>query len=114
MAFAFPPNTVVEWKQSQKGAPLLCIDSYLFSNKGHGKDPALRYWKCMGFKSFNCAVTAKTSGQALVSLSGIVNAPDHGHANDTVNISTSDFKVRVKFIMFCIIHIRNRNLQSFR
>ena len=106
MATAYPPNTVVEWNESQKGAPLLCIDSYLFSNKGHGKDPAVRYWKCLGCKTYNCAVTAKTLGQAVVSLSGVVNSPDHGHANDTANISTSDFKVRVKFTMFYLTHTK--------
>lgn len=48
--------------------------------------------KCMGFKKSNYSVSAKTLGPYLVKLSGVVNPPDHGHANDLVSTETVNFK----------------------
>ena len=93
MAAAIPPNTNVEWLESQKGRPLLSVDGYLFTNSGNGKSAGVRYWKCMGFKTSNCGVSAKTLGQNLVQLSGVLNPPDHGHMNDSALLKTITFKV---------------------
>ena len=53
MANAIPPNTTVEWLDSQKGKSLLIIYGHLFTNSGNGKNPAVRYWKCVGFETNN-------------------------------------------------------------
>ena len=71
----------------------MTIDGYLFTNSGNGKNPAVRYWKCVGFKTNNCSVTAKTVGQTVIQLSGVVNAPDHGLANDPGRMQSINFKV---------------------
>lgn len=82
-------NNNVQWLQSSKDRPMLCIDDYLFTDKGKGKQPNVRYWAC----NKKCGATAKTVGQVVVQLNGIVNAPDHGHPNDTQLVKDTVLKV---------------------
>lgn len=105
MAGGIQPNTVIEWLDSQKGQPLLSIDGYLFTNSGKGRTAGVRYWKCAAFKTHNCLVSAKSDGANVTNLSGIQNAPDHGHVNDAAQ--TKNLEVRVCFQAFLSYKTRN-------
>jgi hypothetical protein len=93
MAGGIQPNTFIEWLESQKGQPLLSIDGYFFTNSGKGRTAGVRYWKCSAFKTHNCLVSAKTDDVDVTNLSGVQNAPDHGHVNDAAQ--TKSLEVRV-------------------
>jgi len=85
----------VEWIDSQKGngkQKLIC-DGNLFEYYGKGKataGPNVRYWKCA---TKGCVVRAKTDGNAVIYVQGPVNQGDHGHVNDSKEISDMKLKV---------------------
>jgi FLYWCH zinc finger domain len=91
----------VQWLTSNKGKPLLIVDDYIFKDAGKGKlqhAPNTRYWVC----KHRCGVKAKSDGQNLVSVEGLVNWPDHGHVNDSIEIKDRNLKVS-EVINYCII-----------
>lgn len=110
MAAPVQPNLNVKWLESQKGNPLLSIDGFVFTNVGKGKTAGVTYWRCAGFKTSNCGVTAKTVGRNVVTLSGVPNPPDHGHINDSCQIATVNFKV-ITVRVLCAF--KNRMLMLF-
>jgi hypothetical protein len=83
-------NNKVEWISSERGQPKLVIDDYMFVSNGKGRTPGSRYWKC-SFKG--CQVTAKTIGNNVMGLQGIMNHPDHGHVNDGIEVKNVELKV---------------------
>ena len=93
MATANQQFNDVKWLSSQKGKYILSVDDYLFDICGNGKTPGVRYWKCSNLKTTNCTVTAQTVDAVLISVNGIDNPPDHGHANDAERIPRLNFKV---------------------
>lgn len=92
----------VQWLTSNKGQPLLVIDDYIFKDAGKGKSqhaPNVRYWVCKQ----RCGVKAKTDGQNLITVEGIVNRPDHGHVSDSIEIKNRNLKVSDVILYFYII-----------
>lgn len=83
-------NYNVKWIKSTKGNDQLVVDDYIYHCNGKGKAGAVKYWIC---STPGCRVNAKTQGNNLLSLTGIVNPPDHGHANNSELIS--DLKLKV-------------------
>jgi hypothetical protein len=83
-------NGNVQWVKSSKGNDQLVIDDYIFSKNGKGKAYGVLYWIC---STPGCKVNAKTLGNELVSVTGIVNPPDHGHINNSGIISALNLKV---------------------
>ncbi len=68
---------------------MLVVDDYMFTNKGKGKQPGIMYWRCIQC----CGAEAKTDGQNLISLQGIIAPPDHGHPNDCVEVKNRQLKL---------------------
>ena len=87
------PN--VEWITSQKGKPQLVVDGYMFTCNGKGKAVNVRYWVCAS----GCSARAKTEGNRLVELNGVVNPPDHGHVNDTATLMNVKLKVCINLLV---------------
>jgi len=83
-------NNNVKWIKSTKGKDQLVVDDFIFSCNGKGKEVGVRYWIC---SSPNCKVNAKTDGNQLVRLTGIVNPPDHGHINNSETLTALNLKV---------------------
>jgi hypothetical protein len=83
-------NHNVQWTTSSKGQNQLVVDDYIFFKNGKGKIPGFIYWIC---SSPGCKVNAKTNGNQLVSVTNIVNPPDHGHVNSNSYLSALNSKV---------------------
>ena len=79
----------VQWTKSSKGHDQLVVDDYIFFKNGKGKTPGVIYWIC---SSPGCRVNAKTHVNQLVSVTGVVNPPDHGHVNNHYILSALNLK----------------------
>jgi hypothetical protein len=83
-------NYNVTWIKSTKGGNQLVVDGYVFHCNGKGKVAGVKYWIC---SSPNCKVNAKTNGNQLVSLHGVINPPDHGHVNKSALLASVNLQV---------------------
>jgi len=85
-------NYNVQWISSQKGQSQLVIDSYMFQSNGKGRGGNnVRYWKCA---DKGCDVTARTDGNNVLEVKGLVNPPDHGHPNNVTQLQQHHRMVR--------------------
>ena len=53
----------------------------------------VRYWKC---STNGCTVSAKTHGDRLIEIHGLINPGDHGLVNDNAKISNVELKVNYR------------------
>jgi hypothetical protein len=73
------------------------VDEYLFESNGKGKAVGVRYWAC---STACCKVNAKTEGNQLVQIRGLISTGDHGHINDTMKINGMKLTVRLSYSNF--------------
>ena len=97
----------VEWVTSQKRKAKLIVDDYVFASNGKGKAVGVRYWIC---STNGCTVNAKTSGNQLDEIHGLVNPGDHGHVNDTAKISEMKLTVKTVHFTLSLFKIENKKI----
>lgn len=98
-------NHNVQWTKSSKGHDQLVVDNYIFFKNGKGKTPGVMYWIC---SSPGCRVSTKTHVNQLVSVSGVVNPPDHGHIDNCDTLSALNLKVSYFTVVVVICQVRVR------
>ena len=94
-------NYNIRWTASSKGNDQLIVDEYILHTNGKGKTPGVAYWIC---SSPGCSVKAKTHGNHLVSVTGVVNPPDHGHINNNSTLDDSNLTVSYYVILLYLFH----------